>query len=166
MDLIVAVDRNWGIGNKNDMPWHIKEDLAYFKRMTLNKTIVMGRKTFLSFPKQKPLVNRKNIILTRDKKFIVEGATTMNGVKQLLNYVQKKKNSNDIFIIGGQSIYQTFEAYCERAYITKIDYEYEVDTYFPNFDMLDHWKIDKINETLVSKDGISFTVYEYINTQI
>jgi len=165
MNLIVAVDKNWGIGNNNNMPWQIKEDLAYFKKMTLNKTIIMGRKTFLSFPNQKPLKHRENIILTRDKKFVVENAKCLHGVKQLLDFV-KNKDSDDVFIIGGQSIYQTFEAYCKRAYITKIDYEYKVDTYFPNLDVLDHWKIDKVHKTLQNKNGISFTVYEYINTQI
>ncbi|MBN2851455.1 MAG: dihydrofolate reductase [Clostridia bacterium] len=165
MNIIVAVDKNWGIGKKNDMPWRIPEDLKFFTEMTLNKTIVMGRKTFLSFPHQNPLKGRENIILTRDEHFKVEGATVVNGVKELLSLV-KDKNTDDVMIIGGQSIYQTFEKYCAKAYVTKIDASYEVDTYFPNLDLLDHWKVDKIHDEVVSKTGVTFRIYEYINTQL
>ncbi len=165
MNIIVAVDKNWGIGDKDNMPWSIPEDMKFFKDMTINKTVVMGRITFLSFPKQLPLKNRQNIILTRDENFSVEGAIVVNGVKSLIEFV-KDINEDDVFIIGGQSIYQTFEKYCKKAYITKIDYEYEVDTYFPNLDLLDHWEISKIHDIKHTKDGIPFTVYEYINTQI
>jgi len=165
MNLIVAVDRNWGIGSKDNMPWHIPEDMEFFRKMTLNKTVVMGRITFLSFPKQRPLKNRQNIILTRDTNFSVKGAIVVNGIKSLLDYVSNI-NSDDVFIIGGQSIYQTFEKYCKKAYVTKIDNEYEVDTYFPNLDLLEHWKVSKIHPTQYTKDGVAFAVYEYINTQI
>ncbi|MCK5811358.1 MAG: dihydrofolate reductase [Clostridiales bacterium] len=165
MNMIVAVDKNWGIGAKNNMPWYIPEDMKFFKNMTINKTVVMGRITFLSFPKQLPLKNRHNIILTRDENFKVNGATTVNGVLTLIELV-KELPSEDVFIIGGQSIYQTFEKYCKKAYITKIDNTYKVDTYFPNLDLLDHWKIDKIHDTKFTNDGTPFTVYEYINTQI
>ncbi len=160
MNLIVAVEKNWGIGLGGTMPWHISADLRYFKENTLGKTVIMGRKTLLSFPNQKPLPKRENIILSTNEGYDVEGAKVINSLDKISEY----QNSDDTFIIGGGSIYKALLPYCKYAYVTKIDKEFECDTYFENLDMLDNWKMINPGEKL-NENGIDFcfTVYENLS---
>lgn len=162
MNLIVAVEKGWGIGLGGTMPWHISADLKYFKENTLGKTVIMGRKTLLSFPNQKPLPKRENIVLSTNSDYTVEGATVIHSLEEIKKY----QDSDDTFIIGGGSIYKALLPYCKYAYITKIDKQFECDTYFENLDMLDNWKMIKEGETL-NENGIdfSFTVYENISPE-
>lgn len=163
MNLIVAVEKNWGIGLGGTMPWHISADLKYFKENTLGKTVIMGRKTLLSFPGQKPLPKRENIILSTNEGYEVEGAKVIHSIEEIAKYQQ----SDDTFIIGGGSIYKSLLPYCKFAYVTKIDKEFECDTYFENLDSLDNWKMIKSGEKL-SENGIdfTFTVYENILPEV
>ena len=144
MNLIVAVDRNWGIGNKGELLVRIPEDLRRFKKLTTGKVVVLGRKTLETFPDKKPLPNRTNIILTRNTEFKVDGAIVVHSIEELLEEL-KNYNSDDIFIIGGQSIYEQMLPYCDAAYITTIQNVYDADAYFPNLCDL-AWKTSACSE--------------------
>ncbi len=140
MNAIVAVDSNWAIGNKGELLVTIPKDLKTFREMTTKKVVVLGRKTLSTFPGGLPLANRTNIILTTDKNFAVKDAITCHSVEDVLEAV-KEYPSEDVFIIGGTSIYKQFLPYCDIVHVTKIDYKYEADACFPNLDKMPEWKI-------------------------
>lgn len=140
MNLIVAVDNNWAIGNKNELLVRIPNDHKHFREETTGKVVVLGRKTLETFPQGLPLKNRTNIILSRDKNYHVKDAIVVHSVDELLEEL-KKYNDEDVYIIGGESIYRQMLPYCNVAHITKIDHEYEADTYFPNLDKDEAWEI-------------------------
>ena len=157
MNLIVAADKNFGIGKDGTMPWHISADLKYFKEKTLGKTVIMGRKTLLSFPKQKPLPNRENIVLSHDRNFASEGVTVLHSFSDIKRFAE----NDDVFILGGGSIYKALLPFCKYAYVTKIDAEFECDTYFENLDKLSDWHmIDRSEPYEENGLGFCFTVYE------
>ena len=135
MNLIAAVDNNWGIGKDNDLLFHIKSDLRYFQGITKNKIIIMGRKTWESLPK-KPLKNRINVILTKDKNFTFkdENVIIYNDINFMLKDLLKKYKSKDIFVIGGESIYKQFLPYCQYFYITHIFEDGNANKFLPNLD--------------------------------
>lgn len=145
MNLIVAVDKNWAIGNKNDLLVRIPADQRFFRQETTGKVIIMGRKTLESFPQCKPLPNRTNIVITRKADYRVDGATVVGSIEEALELVKEYK-TEDVFVIGGDSIYHQMLPYCDVAHITKIDYAYEADTYFPNLDDMPEWKITEQSE--------------------
>ena len=140
MNLIVAVDNNWAIGNKNELLVRIPNDHKHFREETTGKVVVLGRKTLETFPQGLPLKNRTNIILSRDPKYQVKDAVIVHSIEELLEEL-KKYNEEDIYIIGGESIYRQILPYCKVAHVTKIDREYEADTYFPNLDQDENWHI-------------------------
>ena len=105
----------------------------------------MGRKTLESFPNSKPLKNRVNIVLTRDNTYSVEGAIIIHSKEQLKEELTKY-NSDDIFVIGGESIYRLLLDDCQRAFVTYVDYSYDADTYFPNLDEMPDWKLAEESE--------------------
>lgn len=145
MNLIAAVDRNWAIGYQNKLLTSIPEDMKFFRQTTTGKVVVMGRKTLESFPGKKPLKNRTNIVLTKNPSYQVEGAVVVHTMEELHEEL-KKYNSEDIFVIGGESIYRLLLDECDRAYITKIEYAYTADAYFPNLDENKDWKITAESE--------------------
>lgn len=145
MNLIVAVDKNWAIGNKNDLLVKIPADQRFFREETTGKVIIMGRKTLESFPQKKPLPNRTNIVISRKADYKVDGATVVGSIEEALELVKDYK-SEDVFVIGGDSIYHQMLPYCDVAHITKINYAYEADTYFPNLDEMPEWKITEQSE--------------------
>lgn len=130
--LIVARTRNGVIGRNNSMPWHLPEDLRYFKRITMGKPIIMGRNTWESLGK--PLPGRDNIVITRNMHYQAEGATVVNDLARALQYAEQcaaEKNSDEIMIIGGAQIYQAALPVVQRAYVTEIDADIEGDAFFP-----------------------------------
>ena len=140
MNLIVAVDQNWAIGNKNELLVRIPNDHKHFREETTGKIVVLGRKTLETFPQGLPLKNRTNIILSRDKNYKVKDAIIVHSVDELLEEL-KKYNDEDVYIIGGESIYRQMLPYCNVAHVTKIDHAFEADTYFPNLDEDGNWFI-------------------------
>ncbi|SFH69651.1 dihydrofolate reductase [Pseudobutyrivibrio sp. OR37] len=145
MNLIVAVDKNWAIGKDNKLLVSIPDDMKFFRETTTGKVVVMGRKTLESFPNSKPLPNRVNIVLTRDMNYEAKGAVIVHS-KEELNEELKKYNSDDIYIIGGESIYRMMLDACDRAFVTYVDYAYDADTYFPNLDEMSDWKLAEESE--------------------
>lgn len=140
MNIIVAVDNNWGIGLNGKMLVTIPADQRFFRDETVGKVVVMGRRTYEALPAGQPLVKRTNIILTRDKNYTAKGALIVHSKEELLELL-KDYRSEDIYIIGGQQIYEMMLEYCNVAHVTKIDYRYEADRYHPNLDQMEDWKI-------------------------
>lgn len=145
MNLIVAVDKNWAIGNENKLLVSIPQDMKFFRETTIGKVVVMGRKTLESFPGGQPLKQRTNIVLTRDKNFKVKDAIIVHDMNELLEEL-KKYNDEDIYVIGGESIYRQMLPYCTLAHVTKINHAYEADTYFPNLDEKDEWVVTGVSD--------------------
>jgi len=145
MNLIVAVDKNWAIGKGNQLLVSIPQDMKFFRETTLGKVVVMGRKTLESFPGGQPLKKRTNIVLTRDKNYKVNDAIIVHTVKELLEEL-KKYEEEEIYVIGGESIYRQLLPYCDLAHVTKIDHAYEADTYFPNLDEMEDWEVTGVSD--------------------
>ena len=140
MKMIAAVDNNWAIGYKNRLLVRIPADQKYFRNETMGKVIVMGRKTLESFPQGQPLAGRTNVVLSRKSDYKVKGTVVINTVEETLEYLSQF-DTDDIFIIGGETIYRQFLDYCDEALITKIDHEYQADAWFPNLDELKEWQL-------------------------
>ena len=145
MNLIVAVDKNWAIGNDNKLLVSIPQDMKFFRETTIGKVVVMGRKTLESFPGGQPLKHRTNIVLTTDKNYSVKDAIVVHTIDELLEEL-KKYNEEDIYVIGGESIYRQMLPYCKLAHVTKINHAYEADTYFPNLDEMDEWVVTGVSD--------------------
>jgi len=142
MNIIVAVDKKWGIGNKGKLLVSIPRDKKLFREETTGKVIIMGHSTLLSLPGEQPLVGRENIVLSRDKSLSIKGATVLNSVDACMDYLKKNNiKDSDVFVIGGESVYNDFLPYCDVAHITYIDYEYEADRHFLNLDMSNEWSL-------------------------
>lgn len=159
MNTIVSVDKNWGIGYKNDLLFHVPEDMRYFKSMTFGKVVVMGENTFYSLPNQKPLKDRNNIVLSDKKDLRIDGVTVCNSLDELLRHIEKY-DTGDIFIIGGQAIYELMLPYCSTAYITQFYAEAEADKHFPNLVKSSEWKRTERSAPVESK-GLKFTFDKY-----
>ncbi len=154
--LIVATSKNNQIGINNQLPWHIPEDLTYFKEMTKGHTVLMGRKTFESIGR--PLPHRQNVVLTRDKHFNPTGVTVLHSLEEALAFCQEQ---GLVFIIGGGEIYKAFLPYATKLYITLIDKDIEGDTSF--CDYKDSFKcVSHVPGKTLTSDGysFSFTVWE------
>ena len=142
MNIIVAVDKKWGIGNKGKLLVSIPRDKKLFREETTGKVIIMGHNTLLSLPGAQPLAGRKNIVLSRDKSLSIKGATVLKSVDACIDYLRKNNiKDSDVFVIGGESVYNDFLPYCDVAHITYIDYEYEADRHFLNLDISNEWSL-------------------------
>lgn len=140
MNLIAAVDKNWAIGFNNQLLVSIPNDQKMFREETTGKVVVLGRKTLETFPNGLPLKNRTNIILSTNKDYAVKDATIVHSIEELLEELKQYK-SEDVFIIGGESIYKEMLPYCNVAHITKIDHAYDADSYFPDLDKDELWSV-------------------------
>ena len=146
MNLIFSADRNWAIGNKNELLIRIPEDMKQFREKTTGNVVVMGRKTLESFPNQKPLKDRTSIVISTRKDYEVEGATVVHSIEEALEELQKYP-SDQVYIIGGGKIYREFLPYCDTAYVTYIDHAYAADTFMTNLDeMQDEWQMVEESE--------------------
>ena len=149
MKLIVAVDRDWGIGNKGDLLARIRADLMNFKALTSGKVVILGSNTLATFPGGKALKNRTNIVLHPSEEYHPENTTVVHSIEHLLEEI-KKYDTNDVFVIGGASVYRQLLPYCDTAYITKFDKSFEKDVYFPNLDEDGEWELVWTGEKQVS----------------
>ena len=129
VSIIAAVGRNFELGKNNDLIWHFKQDMKFFKETTLGHTVIMGRKTFESLPKALP--NRLNVVITSDSSYSAENIVVVSSVEQALKYC----NNEEAFVIGGGMIYKEFLPFADKLYLTEIEDSREnADTYFPSFD--------------------------------
>lgn len=161
ISIIVAVSDDWGIGRENELLWHIPEDLKRFRKLTMGKSVIMGKKTWESLPK-KPLPGRKNIVLTDRPEEQIENAVTAYSIEDA---VMKSGKDEEVFIMGGGSIYRQFLVLADRLYITHVHKKAPADVYFPVIDN-NLWKIVE-KEECVSEDDkripYSYVVYERKN---
>ena len=159
MNLIVAVDKNWAIGLHNKLLVSIPADMKFFRETTMGKVVVMGRKTLESFPGGQPLKRRTNIVLTSDKNYKVKDAVVVNSVEALLEEL-RQYNDEDIYVIGGESIYRQLLPYCDTAYVTRIDMTYQADTFFEDLDESPDWEMVEEGDEQTCFD-IEFYFTEY-----
>lgn len=161
MNLIVAVDKNWAIGKDNRMMWSIPADMKFFRETTKGNIVIMGRKTLESFPQGQPLKDRVNIVITENCDYKVKGAVIVHSVEEALK--EAENHDGDVYVIGGESVYRAMLPLCNTAFITKINHAYDADTYFPNLDENDEWRMTKISEEQTCFDlEYYFTVYERV----
>ncbi|WP_188205976.1 dihydrofolate reductase [Alkalibacillus aidingensis] len=154
--LIVAMDENQAIGYNKGMPWHLPNDLKYFKEVTQGHPIVMGRKTFESIGR--PLPKRHNIIMTRDPQYQQEGCTIIHSWDQLKEVVT---DENEVFIIGGSELFQIAMPHVSRMYLTVIHEQFPADTYFPEVDFSEWNLVKKIRGERDEKNVYGHTFYVY-----
>lgn len=159
MNIIVAADKNWGIGKNNKLLVRIPADMKFFRSQTTGKVVVMGRKTLESFPNGLPLKNRTNIVLTKNSEFQVKGAIVVHSIPALMEEL-KKYNTEDVYVIGGDSVYHQMLPYCDTAHVTKIDYAYAADSFFPNLDEMEEWQIAAESEEQTYFD-LEYTFVRY-----
>lgn len=159
MNLIAAVDKNWAIGNKGELLTHLSGDMKFFRSKTAGNVVILGRKTLSTFPEGKPLKNRENIVLTSNRNFDGQGAVVVHSVDELMEYI-KRLNSDDIYVIGGESVYSQLIKYCDTAYITKFNKEFEADVYIENLDKSEDWFLDDESEPIEEK-GIDYHFCTY-----
>ena len=149
MKLIVAVDKEWGIGNKGDLLARIRADLFNFRDLTTGKIVILGSNTLATFPGGKALKNRTNIVLHPSQEYHPDDTTVAHSIDELLEIV-KSYDTNDVFIIGGASVYRQMLPYCDTAYVTKFDKSFEKDVYFPSLDEDSEWELVWTGEKQVS----------------
>lgn len=146
MNLVVAVDREWGIGYQGNLLVAVKEDLSRFRKMTLGKTVVYGSATLRTFHNGGVLKDRKNLILSKNSNFKVEGAIILHSIEELIAY-EKSHSEEEIVVIGGASVYRQLLPYCKTAYVTRYDASFTKDAYFPNLDEHPDWQCVYVSET-------------------
>ena len=140
MKLIVAVDKEWGIGYKGDLLARVRADLFNFRDLTSGKVVILGSNTLATFPGGRPLKNRTNIVLHPSQEYHPENTTVVHSIDELLEVVAKY-DTNDVFVIGGASVYKKMLQYCDTAYVTKFDKSFEKDVFFPNLDAEADWEL-------------------------
>ena len=164
MNMVVAVDENWGIGRNGGLLAKIPDDMAFFKQKTMGKAVIMGHGTFKSLPFCKPLQGRTNMILSKDEKLAIEGADVYHSIPELLR-AAGGYSSEDVFVIGGQSVYEQLLEYCSTAFVTKyFPSRGEADRFFPNLDRLPAWEwIDCIGSGTFEDLSFTFNLYRNSN---
>ncbi|MCR5452195.1 MAG: dihydrofolate reductase [Lachnospiraceae bacterium] len=168
MIAIAAVDNNWAIGNEGKLLFHIKEDMQRFRNTTMGNICVMGRKTLESFPGGRPLEGRVNMVFTRDKNYSKKGVITVSGIEEMNEKIAELMNEDpnrEVFLIGGDSIYHQLIDECLAAYITKVDYVYQADAYFPDLEKKEGWELIDESEEYTSFD-LAYTFNVYRNTGV
>lgn len=159
MNAIVVATRNWAIGQENHLLFSLPTDMRRFRTLTLGGTVLMGRKTLESFPGGKPLPKRRNIVLS-SQDLVVEGAECVHDLAEMQ---AKAAEAENVFVIGGGSVYTALLAQCKHVYLTRVDLDVrEADTFFPNLDKLPGWSIESVSEP-ITENGITFRFVDYVN---
>ena len=161
--LIVAVSQNNVIGRDNQLPWHLPEDLQYFKSITMGKPILMGRKTYDSIGR--PLPGRANIVITRDPNWTAEGVIVVNSLEDAMAEGAEASNaveSDEIMVIGGAQIYRDCLPMADKLYLTKVDADIQGDAFFPDIDSNQWQKTSEKTPAVVDKHPYRFLILERI----
>jgi dihydrofolate reductase len=160
MNIIAAVDENWGIGYENKLLISIPADMRFFRDETMGKVIVMGRKTFEGLPSKQALINRRNIVLTGNRDYKAKDVEIAHDLNEVLELIQDVPDM-DIYMIGGESVYRQMLPHCSVAHITKIHYAYQADAYFPNLDKDDDWYVEYASEEQTYYN-VEYEFYKYV----
>ena len=156
INIIAAIGKNRELGKKNQLLWHIREDLQRFKKLTLDNAVIMGRKTYESIGK--PLPERLNIIITRDQNYQANGCLIADSMEKALVIAKEKAPGKEIFIIGGGQIYQQGIKYADKLYLTLVEGEFDADTFFPDYGNFGK----KVFEEKKESEGYKYTFVELI----
>lgn len=160
ISLISAVASNGVIGRDNDMPWHLPDDFAFFKRKTSHHPIIMGRKSLEALGK--PLPNRTNIVITRNPDFTATGVTVVHTLEEAIESAKKAdRPTNEIFVIGGAEIYAMALPIATTLYLTEIHQSFEGDTYFPTFDKAEWKEVSRRPHPVDERHAVPFDFVEY-----
>lgn len=160
MNLIVNVSESWAIGKGNSLLFHLSQDMKFFKGHTTGKTVVMGRKTLESLPGSKPLPNRENIVLTRDANYVCENAVICHSTEELLKLTENLP-SDEVYIMGGESIYKELLPYCTKAFVTKVNSDVDgADAFMVNLDESADWEVEDTSE-VISEKGFDYAFVTY-----
>lgn len=153
VSMIAAIGKNRELGKNNELIWHFKEDMRFFRETTIGNTVIMGRKTFESLPHALP--GRRNIVITTDKNYSAPGAQVVTSVEEAL----EKAGNGNVFIIGGAKVYSQFLQYSDKLYLTEIDAECgDADAFFPEFDKADYSSV-KLTDFTVDSIHFSHILY-------
>lgn len=161
MTFVWAEDRNGLIGDAGDLPWNLPADMKFFKEITMNDVVVMGRKTYESIP-NRPLKNRVNIVLTNNMDYQAEGAIVCHGKEDVLNYIRENNIKKPIHVIGGVSVFEMFKDEVNILYRTIIDESFEGDTHMPDINYK-YFRVIDVTEGIVDEKNLyphRFFVYE------
>ena len=160
MKAILSADKNWGIGYTDKLLVSIPSDMKFFRQTTTGRVVVMGRKTLESFPGGLPLKNRTNIVLTGNRGYSVKDAIIVHTYDELREEL-KKYDTDDVYVIGGESVYRMLLPECDTVLVTKIDRAFQADTFFPDLDTMDEWEMTEEGEEQTCFDlEFRFTKYE------
>lgn len=161
VSLIAALARNRVIGKDNDLPWHLPDDMKYFMDTTKGHCVIMGRKNYESIPvKFRPLANRTNIVVTRQKEYKAEGCLVVHSLKDALALAAEKKET-ETFVIGGAEIYALAMPVAQRLYLTEINATLEGDTFFPLVDAALFKEVSRIHHAKDSRHAFAFDFVVY-----
>ena len=159
MNAIVVADRNWAIGRNNGLLFSLPGDMKHFRTLTSGGTVIMGRRTLDSFPGGRPLPKRRNIVITRDPDFFREGCEIVHHPEEALALAG---DGDDVWLIGGGSIYAALLDRCLRACVTQVDTAApEADVFFPNLDALPAWAVEHTGEP-ITENGLTYRFVNYI----
>jgi dihydrofolate reductase len=147
---IVCVDKNWGIGSKNDLLFHLPLDMRHFRDLTMNKIVVCGYNTLLSFPGSKPLKGRSTIVLCPEG-IDRDDCICLHSFEETLKVVKELAKTQDVMIIGGAMFYKSMLPYCDMVYVTKVDADGEAEVFFPNLDEHPDWEYCEVSQ--IERDG-------------
>ena len=165
MNAIVITDLNWAIGREGGLLFTLHADMKRFRELTMGGTVILGRKTLVSFPGGRPLPGRRNIVITRSEEFQAENAETAPNPEAALALAGGPE-ADDLWVIGGGSIYAALLERCRRVYLTQVDARVEEpDTYFPNLDKLPGWEIETVSETM-TENTLTYRFIDYVNHRL
>lgn len=159
MNLIFSADKRWGIGKDNRLLFHTPGDMAFFKRMTLERVVVMGRRTLESLPGGKPLPKRANVVLTRDEHFAVPGVTVCHSLEMLFSHLAAF-GDEEIFIMGGEQLYRQLLPYASVAYVTRWDARADADSFVPDLEQHPGWHCTDCSDP-ITEQGITYRFCTY-----
>ena len=159
MNAIVVADRNWAIGRNNGLLFSLPGDMKHFRTLTSGGAVIMGRRTLDSFPGGRPLPKRRNIVITRDPDFCREGCEIVHSPEAALALAG---DGDDVWLIGGGSIYAALLNRCRRACVTRVDTAApEADVFFPDLDALPEWTVERTGEP-ITENGLTYRFVDYI----
>ena len=165
MNAIVVVDSRWAIGCEGKLLFSLPTDMKRFRALTLNGTVILGRKTLDTFPGGRPLPKRRNIVITHNVDFDREGCEIAGSPEAALALAAGTPE-DQLWIIGGGSVYAALLSRCKRVYLTKVDDEAPgADTFFPNLDKLPGWEVESTSEP-VEENGVTYRFVDYVNTKL
>ena len=159
---ILCVDKKWGIGRRNGLLFSLPKDMKFFKETTLNHVVAMGENTLLSFPNSKPLKNRTHIVLSQDESHNYEGVENVHDFDEFLRLIGEYANKEDVYIIGGASIYRQTLPYVDKVLLTKVDAVGGAELFFPNLDKDPYFELKEESEE-IEDNGYKIKFCTYIN---